>query len=208
MNGPLNYITGGYEYSDVKILTKRGWTYGAPDLPVISMHNCMVVRSSTKIFLIGGRQDESFAKKDTYYFDTTNPHWYSGPALKVGREDHSCARIRTNSSSNQYSVIVVGGSDYGKLASVEILDEGTREWRNGPDLPYGITKAALVEDPTGGVILVGGTSDDAKYLQTLFRLSDAGDDAKWIEMPQILKLGRYGHNAFLVPDDVATCSIQ
>ena len=162
------------------------------------------------MFLIGGRLDEFSDKKDTYYFDTTksNPHWGYGPALKVGREDHSCARIKTNSSSNQYSVIVVGGSGYGKLASVEILDEGASEWRNGTDLPFGISDAALVEDPTGGVILVGGNSKDNKYLQTLFRLSNAGADAKWIEMPQKLKFGRYGHNAFLVPDDVASCSIQ
>ena len=78
------------------------------------------------------------------------------------------------------------------MTSVEILDEGASEWRNGPDLPFGITEAALVEDPTGGVILVGGKSDDEKFLRTLFRLSDAGDDAKWIEMPQKLEFGRFG----------------
>ena len=28
----------------------------------------------------------------------------------------------------------------------------------GPDLPYGISDADLIEDPAGGVILVGGNS--------------------------------------------------
>ena len=32
-----------------------------------------------------------------------------------------------------------------------------------------------VEDPTGGVILVGGHSSEGQYLTTLFRLAHAGD---------------------------------
>jgi len=167
----------------------------------------MVLLTSTTILLIGGIQEEYPQEENTFYLDTTFPIWISGPNLNVGRDDHGCGRIRTNSSSNQFSVIVAGGYNLGKLASVEILDQGAGEWRKGPDLPFGITDAALVEDPTGGVILVGGSSDDDEYLQTLFRLSDAGEDAKWREMPQKLKFGRNSHNAFLVPDDVASCSI-
>jgi hypothetical protein len=91
------------------------------------------------------------------------------------------------------------------MTSVEILDEGASEWRNGPDLPFGIIDASLVEDSEGGVILVGGESRDDQYLQTLFRLSDAGDQTKWVELPQKLKTGRKAHTAFLVPDQHATC---
>lgn len=171
------------------------------------MHNCLVLLTSTTLLLIGGTQEEYSYEEKTFHLDTTFPFWFRGPDLNVGRNDHGCARIRTNSSSNQFSVIVAGGFNYRKLASVEILDQGAGEWRKGPDLPFGITDTALVEDPTGGVILVGGSSDDDEYLQTLFRLSDAGEDAKWIEMPQKLKFGRNSHNAFLVPDDVASCSI-
>jgi hypothetical protein len=170
----------------------------------------MVLRTSTLILLIGGRIEEQPQSRSTYSYDTTLPFWFDGPTLIAGREDHSCARIRTNSSSNQYSVIVVGGLNYdgSYMKSVEILDEGAGEWRNGPDLPFGITDAALVEDPKGGVILVGGRSKTDEYLQTLLRLSDAGDDAEWVELPQKLKMGRSSHNAFMVPNDVASCSIQ
>jgi hypothetical protein len=94
------------------------------------------------------------------------------------------------------------------MKSVEILDEGSNVWRNGPDLPFGISQASLVEDPTGGVILVGGSSEDDNYLQTLFRLSDAGEESEWIEMPHKLKVGRYWHTFFLIPDDLASCSIH
>jgi hypothetical protein len=32
------------------------------------------------------------------------------------------------------------------MSSVEILDEGADEWREGPELPFGIDQAQLVED--------------------------------------------------------------
>ena len=32
------------------------------------------------------------------------------------------------------------------MSSVEILDEGSHEWREGPELPLGIDQAQLVED--------------------------------------------------------------
>ena len=57
-----------------------------------------------------------------------------------------------------FRIVVVGGNDGSYLSSVEILDEGSSEWRNGPELPFGIFYSQLVEDSNGGVILVGGFS--------------------------------------------------
>jgi hypothetical protein len=37
---------------------------------------------------------------------------------------------------------------------------GSNTWRSGPDLPFGIADAAIVEDSRGGVILIGGRSED------------------------------------------------
>jgi len=50
----------------------------------------------------------------------------------------------------------------------------------GPDLPYAVADAALVEDGHGGVVLVGGT-DGAKELSSLYRLEHAGKDATWCQ---------------------------
>jgi hypothetical protein len=45
------------------------------------------------------------------------------------------------------SIIVVGGWDGSShISSVEILDEGAHEWREGPELPFGIDQTQLVED--------------------------------------------------------------
>ena len=168
----------------------------------------MVLLNSTTAFLIGGIQQGVNYSPNSYMLNTAEngQEWIQGPALNYGRFYHSCARVRTGSSS-RFSIIVVGGYNGTYMTSVEVLDEGANEWRNGPDLPFGILLASLVEDPAGGVILVGGQSRDDSYLQTLFRLSDAGDDAEWVEMPQKLKIGRREHTSFLVPDDIASCSL-
>jgi len=170
----------------------------------------MVLLNSTTAFLIGGVYQGNTNMPNSYLLNTAinNQEWIEGPKLSFGRDDHSCARIRKDSSSHQFSIIVVGGKNGTYMKSVEILDEGTNEWRNGPDLPFGIYGASLVEDPAGGVILVGGRSSNDIYLETLFRLSDAGKNAEWFKMPQNLKPGKYSHTAFLVPDDVVSCSLK
>jgi hypothetical protein len=170
----------------------------------------MVLLNSTTAYLIGGTQQGVRSSSNSYLLNTAanSQEWFKGPALNYGRAYHKCARIRKDSSS-RFSIIVVGGNNgTDDMKSVEILDEGENQWRNGPDLPFGIRMASLVEDPIGGVILVGGYSNNDSNLQTLFRLSDAGDDAEWVEMPQKLQIGRCYHTAFLVPDDIATCSIN
>ena len=65
----------------------------------------------------------------------------------------------------------------------------------------------MIEDGNGGVVLVGGrsTSIGNKY-DFLFHLPHSGSDAKWTEMNQKLKIGRWRHVAFLVPDNLVECS--
>jgi hypothetical protein len=65
--------------------------------------------------------------------------------------------------------------------TTEILDQGANEWRQGPELPYGISVSNLVEDSSGGVVLIGGQIDfDGYYNATssIFRLPNAGADAR------------------------------
>ena len=56
---------------------------------------------------------------------------------------------------------------------------------------------------SGGVILIGGDSEDESFLSTLYRLEDA--ESEWKEMNQKLKHGRDLLTAFLVPDDITNC---
>ncbi len=90
----------------------------------------------------------------------------------------------TDGASDEKTVIVVGGSHgFGRtihpLQSTEIYDDVTSTWRSGPELPDGIALGVLVEDLSGGVVLIGGYSFKIPYLDTLYRLSHAGMAIQW-----------------------------
>ncbi len=80
--------------------------------------------------MIGGAQEGRALSEKTYLL--TNEEWFDGPSLIQGQSSHSCARIRSNGSSQSYSIIVVGSTTNLNLSSVEILDEGATFWRPGP----------------------------------------------------------------------------
>ena len=110
---------------------------------------------------------------------------------------HSCAKIRKDDRSSSLSAIAVGGG--GALRSVEILDESSSTWRFGPYLPHYTCCAALVEDPRGGVILVGGYTP-LGHSTSLYRLKHGGLNAQWELMEQKLKVGNHYITAFIIPD--------
>jgi hypothetical protein len=168
-----------------------------------------VVIDPTFLIVTGGSKQRRPSNK-TFIQHSWRNELVSGPDLKNTRKSHSCSRIRKNTTHpSSFSVIVVGGegkNDSDILSSVEILDEGENSWRDGPDLPFGIAGAALIEDPTGGVILIGGRSSTNSYLDSLYRLAHAGEDAHWVKLPQTLEVGKYRPTATLVPDSIANCT--
>ncbi len=176
-------------------------------MPVTVYGHCSVLVNSTTVMVIGGQQNKMISSK-TFYFNTENEIWTKGPELKLRRADHSCGRIRRNSQSQELSIIVAGGWDGRSImSSVEILDLGSNEWRDGSELPFGIDHAKMVEDPNGGVILVGGRRiilNFMHHLDTLFQLQNG--DADWAKMKQELILQTSDHVAFLVPDGIVNCS--
>ena len=206
-------VTGGYNYTALnkaEILTEEGWDSKVPSLPVPIFDHCMVTLNSTTVMAISG------GSVQTFYYTIGDESWIKGPELQIKRARPSCGKIRREKNSQEMSIIVVGGFDkgyegdyydyYDDIKSVEILDEGSNEWRTGPELSFGIQFSQLVEDRNGGVVLIGGQSDLIGNLDTLFQLPHGGPDADWIEMEQKLNPGRRYHTAFLVPDSVVDCS--
>ena len=82
---------------------------------------------------------------------------------------HSCARIRKDVTSNQYSVIVAGGqTSSGNPESVEILDEDSDVWRSSPTkLPVTIHSTSIVEYQ-GGALLICGKNESEPTVNTIF----------------------------------------
>ena len=200
-------VTGGYNGSvnlnSAEMLTEEGWESKVPSLPVTIRDHCMVTINSSTVMVIGGWQNYQRSGK-TFYFTFGEESWTEGPELKIKRFDQSCGRIRREKDSQVMSIIVTGGFDGSYLSSTEILHEGSSEWQTGPELPFGIFGSEMVEDQSGGVVLIGGSSGSS--LDTLFQLPHGGQDAVWTKMEQKMKIGRDSHTAFLVPDNVVECT--
>jgi hypothetical protein len=207
------FLSGGYNsqmLATAEVLTKNGFEKVPLELPVGMDYHCMVMLNSTSIIFLGGRQDSrSTSSTNTFILNTEMMQWSNGPRLNILRLAPSCARIAKNSQETEQSVIVAGGSSFDgtDISSVEILDVGSNQWRMGPELPLHISGSAMVETPTGGVALIGGRGNDFTYIDTIFQLLHSGEDARWEELPQKLKLRRAHHTAFLVPDGITdSCS--
>jgi hypothetical protein len=204
-------VTGGYDESgsylnSAEMLIEEGWESNIPSLPVTIYAHCMVTVNSTTVMVIGGAQNVQISGK-TFYFTFGEESWTEGPELKNIRGFHSCGKIRRNKESQEISVIVAGGFDgSSELSSVEILDEGSNEWQTGPELSFVIEDSKMVEDQTGGVVLIGGYSSSVGNLNTLYQLPHGGLDAVWTKMDQKLQTGRNDPPAFLVPDNIVDCS--
>jgi hypothetical protein len=193
-------------YNTSEMLTEKGWERNVPDLPVRIYLHCLATVNSTTVIAISGVQNDHLSGK-TFYFTFGNKNWIEGPELINLRGFHSCGRIRRNKESQEMSVIVAGGTDgLSYLTLVEVLDEGSKDWKTGPELPYGNCLTQMVEDPNGGVFLVGGNTLVQNWADTIWHLSHAGKQAVWTLMEQKLKVPRCWHTAFLVPDNFVDCS--
>jgi len=191
-------VSGGYfnSYTSTQeILTTSGWKE-IVSLPKPVAGHCIVNLNSTHIMSIGGYDNNYFT--DVNILNLNDEHWTIGPSLRKARFDHSCGKIMTE--DGQEAIIVIGGYDVGN--SVEVLMPGDNEWIEGPNLPISISEAQLVQDPSGGVVLIGGYSD--KSLNTLYRLSSL--KRGWELMTQKLKTARFEHTAFLIDDELTTCT--
>ncbi len=204
----LIVIGGRNDASDLSSIAKlsyMGWTNFLPALPTTINAHCSVLVNQYSLYVIGGKSNVTLFSPKTYVLNPTSANWIEGPPLITGRYGHSCARIRKSSQDPSYSTIVVGGWIGSFFTSVEVLDDGATSWRNGPSLPYGIFYGAMVQDQDGGVVLAGGSGPSTYYLNTLFRLSNAGDN--WVLMTQKLKTGQHLATAFLVPDSMTNCTL-
>ena len=136
--------------NSLEVLTGSGWKKDLlPVMPVKIYSHCMVAINSTFLMVIGGFQNGSHFKRNTYFLDLNKSSWLEGPLLQTGRNGHRCSRIRLNASvTSQYGVIVVGGinttvTNPKPISSTEILDERSNEWRPGPEMPFGLAGSGI-----------------------------------------------------------------
>ena len=203
-------ISGGSRSSGsmdtVEILNQNEWDLSSIKMPKGINDHCMVQINLTSVMIVGGYNSSYL--DETYLFNAETEEWTPGPPLQVARRGLSCARIKTSLGQSFFSIISVAGYNGEYLNTVEILDEVSGNWKSGPPLPVNAYHGTLVEDPAGGVIMIGGKYQDSGYHNTLYRLSHAGPDATWFKMPQKLQNARRYHVSFLVPEEITNCTLD
>ena len=204
-------VTGGISnegyLKSAEVFNENKWLISTNFLPANIAKHCAVLLNTTTLMVIGSQQNAPISNK-TFLLNLETEEWVTGPSLNFERFEHSCGRIKANPNSSKFEIIVVGGFNGTSMSSVEIFDEESFTWRSGPELPFGITDAELVEDSAGGVILIAGfIFEEPRYLDTLFRLAYS-EAQSWALMPQKLGTGRKFHTAFLIPDQITDCSFD
>ena len=190
------------------LLTNGSWVNTGIDLPIPLAYHCMVLVDNSTVLSIGGHQSTDPGRK-TFKYSLQEKSWENGPNLINARSSHGCSKIPTSRMSKQESIIVAGGwnSNWKPQASVEILDDGSSEWRLGPKLPEPLQGVSMVRHPDGGVVLIGG-SNNGTYSDRLYYLPHAGPGAQWEKLPQKLAIGRDYQIAVLVPDEILESCIE
>ena len=197
-------VTGGGLFTNGnvdEIMVEGRWQISPVSLPLPIIEHCMLLINSSTAIVLGGYFQGNL--NSTYILNSEFPQWVEGPQMQDPRAFHSCGLVPNSALSTHLSIIVAGGT-LGNMASVEILDQGSNQWRRGPDLPIGSTYNTMVAHPLGGIIVLGGKSLDLGPLDKLFYLPHAGPNAQWQELPQKLSVARALIVAVLVPDEVAS----
>lgn len=122
--------------------------------------------------------------------DFTSGDWIRLPDMSQGRNDHSCGLAKG-------AEVVVAGGDNGDfdLASSEILNLETMEWRTGPDLPGSLAAAASV--PYGDTFLVVG-GYHINELDQIYQFDP--ENEAWIERTEKLETARFYQVAVPLPE--------
>ena len=198
--GGENPLISSQTFNSAEILTTQGWEMFSPSLPVNISGHCMVTFSSITM-VIGGNQNGQISK-NSFIITDTDKQWKSGPAMINARSYFACSRISKNGNSNQLSTIAVAAvGSY----STEVLDDDAKSWRLGPRLPMTSYGHSLVQDPSGGVLLLGGMAGGMS--NKIYRLNDAGPTSNWMLLGQTLGAATYYLVAFSFLDSMINCTI-
>ena len=197
-------IAGGYnsgELSNVETYDGTFW-HSLPDLPAPKYAPCLVAINETVLLSIGGEP----LTTETFFYNAELNQWLPGPELLKARSLASCAMVEwKNPADGQLEAIVVvaggfNGKDY--LSSTELLyiNDISKGWQPGPELPLTVHGSVMVEY-NDSLVLIGGFGEvDGRHFYQL-----TSQDGPWIEMEQTLPIGKYYHLAFLIPDELTDC---
>ncbi len=189
-------------------------TRSAPNLPInVSLH-CIVRLNESTAFLIGGWN----GKGETYFLDLTTDldeemfAFTRGPQLAIGRYFHVCGVLSNPGDGNETVVVMTGGSNNGHHRTTEMWIPGSNEWIKGPDLPEAVSyTSGLTSADRKSLLVVGGivrTGIESNEVSTIYQLSFQDGSWQWTKLEQELQVPRSFHLTMLMPNSLATCTLN
>ena len=188
--------------------TDEGWKIMNITMPKKMMGHCFVTLPDDRVISIGGYAYD-FDFNDFYYDETwilnvKNQSWEKQSPMIERRAYHGCATI-TDLDENVFVIVSGGETDNGKrLSTSEVYDIANNTWSLVASLPKSLSKAQLIEDRRGGVLMVGG--DDGSKTQSssdIFYLPTKNGD--WMQTFKSLDVSSSDHVSMLVPDSLIEC---
>jgi hypothetical protein len=151
---------------NVTVYSAKGWKPFIPSMPTGLSFHCMVKLNATTVLVAGGVFPNFTASTVTYIYNDVYKTWFSGPKLNQARQSHKCGKIMVDSTSNKWGVVAIGGMNATSLgtvlSTVEFLDPDLMAWKIIKPVPVPVAGFGLVEDPTGGVFVIGGLKSRGK----------------------------------------------
>jgi hypothetical protein len=163
-------VTGGNSAGagTVETLTISGWKTFTPSLPVSINSHCMAMINTTTVIVVAGLQT-SVASGATYILNNDYRVWASGPNLNQVRYFHQCGKLLSSPTSQTFGILSVGGlaSSTSILGTSEFLGPDLSGWSFVQPLPVPTHRLRLIEDPYGGVFVIGGYTSTGLVIKTL-----------------------------------------
>ena len=172
-------------------------------LPVRLVQGCVVKINDTTLLVAGGIvDDEILSNRKTFFYNSLEDKWFPGPTLPASKNGPSCGLLNwfNPDSGKQEKVVVVSGGDKSNdtfLLFMQDYDTKQSGWTIGPPVPVPSFVGTMTE-LHNSVILIGGGQDGH-----LYRLDSPF--GTWVKMNQTLKVPRFGHDSFLIPDELVNC---
>lgn len=200
-------LMGSAFTSKAELLTTNGWEY-TTQLPEPLTYVCIIQIDHSHALVTGGNPGTGVSATDrTFLLDFVSTTWTETGRMMEPRDYHSCSKIKSDEGVYEEAYLVIGGKNNG---NVEILLNVDSQWqsRNKFLTERNIYNAVALQEPGGGVLLIGGQSDAVTLSYFLYMLPNGGVDANWERLSIKLKSPRHSHVAFYIPDVYCNMSVE
>ena len=199
-------VTGGWDYkqdivqnSTEMLSMGQGFVKQPEMLRTVAMHNLVRINGTQAMAL---SEDQGGPGTNmTYIFN--REEWVVGPEMLFPVSGSQAAYVKLHFDQDKEGVLVAGGFYGEKRSQLYNVEDG--RWYLQGNLPFDIHRGASVSFNNTMIIVGGDSKEIGTHLNTLVIFNR--ETSRWEVMEQRLKRRRELSAAFLIPDNLVSCSI-